>query len=377
MWGSAGDYGGMINPVPEGIETPEVMIDLDTLQRNIDRMATVVQGKGMGLRPHVKTHKIPQIAALQLAAGAVGLTVATIGEAEIFVDHGATDLFIAYPLWVTPHHARRLIQLSATARVAVGTDSVEATRAMGKALSGAADRIEILVEIDSGHHRSGVSPSAAVEVARSAAEAGLRVSGVFTFPGHSYAPGMPVSAADQEQEALAEAARLVGAAGFEVSRISGGSTPTATLTRTSAATEVRPGVYVFGDAQQLELGRCTLDDIALTIVSTVVSRHEGDAHAPRRVILDAGSKVIGSDRPAWATGFGRLADHPEARISALSEHHATVSWPDGTQLPALGERLRVIPNHVCLTMNLVDEVTVLSSGVVVDRWRVAARGKNN
>lgn len=366
----------MASCVPDGIETPEVMIDLDILQRNIDRMAAVVEGKGMNLRPHVKTHKIPQIAALQLAAGAVGLTVATIGEAEIFVDHGATDVFIAYPLWVTPHHARRLIQLSATARVAIGTDSVEATRAMGKALSNARDKIEILVEIDSGHHRSGVSPSAAVEVARSAAEAGLRVTGVFTFPGHSYAPGMPVKAADQEQEALAEAAKLVGAAGFEVSRISGGSTPTASLTHASVATEIRPGVYVFGDAQQLELGRCALDDIALTIAATVVSRHAGDGHAPRRLVLDAGSKVMGSDRPAWATGFGRLIDHPEARITALSEHHATVSWPDSTQLPALGERLRVIPNHVCLTLNLVDEVTVLREGVVVDRWRVAARGKN-
>ena len=366
-----------MNPVPNGIETPQVMIDLDTLQRNIDRMAAVVQGKGLGLRPHVKTHKVPQIAALQLAAGAVGLTVATIGEAEVFVDHGATDVFIAYPLWVTPHHARRLIHLSARARVAVGTDSVEATRAMGTALADAAARIDVLVEIDSGHHRSGVSPSAAVEVARSAAEAGLRVTGVFTFPGHSYAPGMPVQAAEQEQRALKDAARLVRAAGFDVSRISGGSTPTATLTRTSVATEVRPGVYVFGDAQQLELERCTPDDIALTIASTVVSRHDGDAHAPRRLVLDAGSKVIGSDRPGWATGYGRLMDHPDARITALAEHHATVSWPSDTQLPALGERLRVIPNHVCLTMNLVDEVTVLRDGVVVDRWRVAARGRNN
>lgn len=362
--------------VPEGVQTPEVMIDRDVLMRNIDRMAAVVGGKGIDLRPHVKTHKVPQIAALQIAKGAVGLTVATIGEAEVFVEHGAADIFIAYPLWVTSHYARRLVSLSTAARVAVGADSIEAVKVMGAALADAADRIEILVEIDSGHHRSGVSPAHAVEVARAAAGAGLRVTGVFTFPGHSYAPGMPVRAAQQEQQALNEATGLLKAAGFDITRISGGSTPTAVLTESSAATEIRPGVYVFGDAQQLELERCTLDDIALTIAATIVSRHEGDADSPRRLILDAGSKVLGSDRPAWATGFGRLLDHPEARITTLSEHHATVVWPDDHPFPVLGERLRVIPNHVCLTMNLVDEVTVLSGGDVVDHWRVAARGRN-
>ncbi|MBG6190666.1 D-serine deaminase-like pyridoxal phosphate-dependent protein [Arthrobacter sp. CAN_A212] len=365
-----------MSAVPAEIETPEVLIDRDVLEQNIHRMATVVGAKGMDLRPHVKTHKMPEIAKLQLAAGAVGLTVATIGEAEVFVQHGARDVFIAYPLWITPHHARRLAQLSSVARVAVGTDSVEAAQAMGAALSGAAEQIEILVEIDSGHHRSGVSPLHAVEVAQSATAAGLRVSGVFTFPGHSYAPGMPVKAAEQEQVALDESASLLRSAGFDISRISGGSTPTAALAGRSVANEVRPGVYVFGDAQQLELERCTLDEIALTIAATVVSRHEGQGSAPRRCVLDAGSKIIGSDRPAWAKGFGRLMDHPEARISALSEHHATVIWPEDSELPALGTRLRVIPNHVCLTMNLVDEATVVSGDKVIARWRVDARGKN-
>ncbi|NOJ59795.1 D-TA family PLP-dependent enzyme [Arthrobacter sp. 260] len=365
-----------MSAVPADVQTPEVLIDRDILGRNIDRMATAVLAKGIDLRPHVKTHKMPEIASLQLAAGAVGLTVATIGEAEVFVQHGARDVFIAYPLWVTPHHARRLAQLGSVARVAVGTDSVEAAQAMGAALSNLTGSIEVMVEIDSGHHRSGVRPSHAVEVAESATAAGLRVSGVFTFPGHSYAPGMPVKAAEQEHLALQEAVSLLRRAGFDISRISGGSTPTAALAGRSAANEVRPGVYVFGDAQQLELGRCTLDEIALTVAATVVSRHEGEGSTPRRCVLDAGSKIIGSDRPAWASGFGRLLDHPGARISALSEHHATVIWPDDSELPALGTRLRVIPNHVCLTMNLVDEATVVSDGTAVARWSVDARGKN-
>ncbi|WP_077488197.1 alanine racemase [Sinomonas mesophila] len=365
-----------MNTVPDDIDTPEIMVDRDVLQRNVTRMAEAVRAKGLALRPHAKTHKIPEIAALQLEAGAVGLTVATIGEAEVFAEHGVADLFIAYPLWVGPRQAERLRALSERARVSVGTDSVEAAAAMGAALGDAAGRIEVLVEVDSGHHRSGVLPGRAAEVARAAAGAGLRVAGVFTFPGQSYAPGMPVEAAGQEQRALAEAAGALAGAGFDVTRVSGGSTPSALLTESGATTEVRPGVYVFGDAQQLELGRCEPEDIALTIAATVVSRHEGEGEVPRRIVIDAGSKVIGGDRPAWATGFGRLADHPEALITALSEHHATVVFPDGADLPALGERVRVIPNHVCVAVNLVDDVAVVSGGEVVGRWRVAARGRN-
>jgi D-serine deaminase-like pyridoxal phosphate-dependent protein len=187
---------------------------------------------------------------------------------------------------------------------------------------------------------------------------------------------MPAEAARQEQQALNQASEVLAAAGFEASRRSGGSTPTAMLTGDSAATEVRPGVYVFGDAQQLELGRCAAEDIALTVAATVVSHHATPADGPGRFIIDAGSKILGSDRPAWASGLGRLLDYPDARISALSEHHATVEWPEPGTLPAIGERLRVIPNHVCLAVNLVDDVAVVSGGALVDRWSVAARGKN-
>ncbi|MBE4718700.1 D-TA family PLP-dependent enzyme [Pseudarthrobacter sp. AB1] len=363
--------------IPAEIDTPEIIIDRDVLQRNIDRMATAVRAKGLHLRPHVKTHKVPEIAEMQLAAGAVGLTVATLGEAEVFAEHGAKDIFIAYPLWVGPRQAERLRRLAAKARIAVGLDSREAAGTMAASLGGAVGEIEVVLEIDSGHHRSGIAPDAVVGVAQAAARGGLRVTGIFTFPGHSYAPGMPLKAMDEERLALGEAAGLLTAAGFPIAQRSGGSTPTATLTAgDSGATEVRPGVYVFGDAQQLELERCAAEDIALTIAATVVSRHEGTDLMPRRVILDSGSKILGGDRPGWTTGFGRLLDHPEARITALSEHHATVVWPEEATLPALGDRLRVVPNHVCIAMNLVDDVTVVSGGKIVDRWHVAARGRN-
>ncbi|KNH16406.1 alanine racemase [Arthrobacter sp. ZBG10] len=362
--------------IPHSIDTPDILVDVDILDRNIARMAASVRSRGLALRPHAKTHKIPEIAARQIAAGAAGLTVATVGEAEVFAAGGVDNLFIAYPLWASAGKAERLRLLAEKATVTVGVDSAAGATRLGTALGAAAGTVSVLVEIDSGHHRSGTLPQEAAAVAQAAAAAGLQVAGVFTFPGHSYAPGMPAAAAAQEQSALAAAAATLAAAGFDAATLSGGSTPTALLTDGSVATEVRPGVYVFGDAQQLELDRCALTDIALTVAATVVSHHRTEPGSPVRFIIDAGSKILGSDRPAWASGFGRLMDHLDARIIALSEHHATVEWYGPDPLPALGDRLRIIPNHVCLAINLVDDVAVVSGGNLVDRWKVAARGRN-
>jgi D-serine deaminase-like pyridoxal phosphate-dependent protein len=345
------------------IETPAVVVDADVLDGNIARTAALARERGLALRPHVKTHKIPEIAALQLAAGAVGLTVATIGEAEVFVDAGASDVFVAYPLWVSAAKAARLDALRSSARIAVGVDSVPGVANLGHRVPG----LEVLVEVDSGHHRSGVPATEVVPLATAARDAGLTVVGVFTFPGHAYGPDAATAAARGEREALLEAGERLRGAGFEVRVLSGGSTPSLTATEPGGATEVRPGVYVFGDAQQWELGHCAPDAIALTVLATVVSAH------PDRIILDAGSKVLGADRAAWASGFGRLLDHPDARVTALSEHHATVV---GTGLPGVGETVRVVPNHVCATVNLVDEVVVVRGGVIEARWLVAARGRN-
>ncbi|MBT2520692.1 D-TA family PLP-dependent enzyme [Arthrobacter sp. ISL-28] len=375
--GSGSQHLPLTAVIPPELTTPEVMIDVDVLDRNIARMASATQARGLRLRPHAKTHKVLEIADRQLAAGALGLTVATIGEAEVFAKAGVRDIFIAYPLWVTAPQAARLRNLAQASSITVGVDSAESASFMGKNLGSDAGRIAVLVELDSGHHRSGVRPVEAATVARAAAAAGLDVAGVFTFPGHSYAPGMPTAAARQEDEALRQGADGLEAAGFRVKTISGGSTPTAGIEGDTAATELRPGVYVFGDAQQLELQRCVGGDIALTVASTVVSHHRTGPDEPGRFIIDAGSKVLGSDRPGWASGYGRLLDYPDATITALSEHHATVQWPQGTALPGLGDRLRVIPNHVCLTMNLVDEVSVVSNGALTGRWTVAARGKNS
>jgi D-serine deaminase-like pyridoxal phosphate-dependent protein len=360
--------------------TPYLRVDVPRLHRNIDRVAARARERGVALRPHVKTHKTMEVARLQLAAGAVGITVATLGEAETFVRQGVTDVFVAYPLWLDDTSAGRLRDLTPDARVAIGVDSVEGAGHSGLLLGGSA--VEVLVEVDSGHHRTGVAPERAGEVALAARRSGLEVRGVFTFPGHSYAPDATRTAADDEASALATAARDLRRVGIDPRVVSGGSTPSLAASLATApdtgpdtgpehadvVTELRPGVYVFGDAQQWELGTTTPDRIALTCRATVIS-HAGD-----RLVLDAGSKVLGADRAAYATGFGRLPDLPDARVVLLSEHHAVVDLGDAP-LPPLGSRVDVVPNHVCAAVNLVDVLHAEESGGL-RVWPVTARGLN-
>lgn len=359
------------------LDTPFLHVDGDILERNLHAMAEHADhvlvstdvSEAIALRPHAKTHKSPRIARRQLELGAVGLTVATVSEAELFADEGCTDLFLAYPIWAGGKRGARLRQLADRVQLRVGADSAEGASMLGTALRGTT--AEVAVEVDSGQGRSGVAPEDAADIARAAADAGLIVAGIFTFPGHSYGPGTArQSAADGEAAALLRAADGLRAAGFPSDLRSGGSTPSVATAHRDAVTELRPGVYVFNDAQQIELGVCSWSDVALWAVGTVVSRRG------RRFILDTGSKVLGADRLPWATGFGRLPDHPEARITALSEHHATVELSDDSPVPSLGARVRVVPNHVCTTVNLADELVVVSDDQVLERWPVAARGAN-
>lgn len=386
------------------LPTPFAVVDRARLDANIAGMARLAEERGVRLRPHAKTHKMVEVARAQRAAGAVGLTVATLGEALVLAEAGdaAGELFVAYPLWWDAGRARLLRHLLDRGVVpVVGCDSAAAARG----LAAITRTVPVLVEVDSGHHRSGVAPEEVARLTEEVRRTGLTVTGAFTFPGHSYHPDQRAAAALQEASALAAARAglaVAGVGGADVV-LSGGSTPSMAYLaggsgRTGGLTEARPGVYVFGDAQQWELGACRPSDIALTVHGTVVSRR-GD-----RVVLDTGSKVLGADRAPWATGFGRLLDHPDARIVQLSEHHCVVEWNAATgeaggagtgaagRPPALGERLRVVPNHVCNAVNLLDEVWALAAperhdpadatppdlhGGEVERWAVAARGRNS
>lgn len=361
-------------PPGGGVATPAVLVDPGRLDRNLRAMAESAAARGLTLRPHAKTHKSVEIARRQVEYGATGVSVATLGEAEIFADAGLDEVFVAYPLWTDPQRAPRLRALATRIRLMTGVDSLASVHQLAAAVQGHAE-LRVLVEVDCGLRRSGVAPDGAGQIATAAARAGLAVDGVFTFPGHSYAPGMPAQAAADEAAALAAAAASLEAAGMPCPVRSGGSTPSAAQAAGPASggpvTELRPGVYAFNDAQQVVLGSCTLDEVALSVLATVVS-----TPAPDRFVLDSGAKVLGYDRPAWAPGHGLLPAFGEATVTGVWEHHAVVVTGAGPR-PAVGDRVVVIPNHVCTTVNLVDELHVVRDGQVAERWPVDARGRNS
>lgn len=359
--------------LPEGLATPALVVDPEVLDSNIARMAEASRSQGFVLRPHAKSHKCAQIADRQLRAGACGLSVATVGEAEAFARGGVDDLFIAYPVWLDAGKARRLRRLADDVALRVGVESVEGARRLGEALRGSVRRVEVLVEVDSGSRRTGVRPIAAGEVGKVAADAGLDVVGVFTFPGHGYGHDAQARerAARDEERTLGEAAQALRDVGLDVRVVSGGSTPTVGQWRPGAVNELRPGVYVFNDATQLAIGTCGVEDLALVAAATVIS-----VPAPDRFVLDVGSKVLGSDRSPWVTGHGYLPRFPQGTITGLWEHHAVVRLPDGVPGPRLGSVLAVVPNHICTPVNLADELLVVQDSEVVDRWPVTARGAN-
>ncbi|HEU4514931.1 MAG TPA: alanine racemase [Nocardioidaceae bacterium] len=352
---------------PAEVETPALVVDLDRLSANVTRMSDTVRSRGLSLRPHAKTHKCLEIARMQVDAGAAGLTVATLSEAEIFASAGFGDLFVAYPVYPVGAKAGRLRDLLSRVDLCVGVDNAAGASALAEAAGGRP--LRVVLEVDSGQHRTGVDPGAVVALAEDCRALGLSVTGVFTHGGHSYGgPDAPPDAAADEGAALGDAAARLTAAGFEVSVVSAGATPTTGAARPEVVTEERPGSYVFYDRQQLSLGACSADDLALTVATTVVSTGHG------RFVVDAGSKALASDRPAWLHGHGWVPSLGEAYVTTLSEHHGIVEGASRT--PAVGEVVQVVPNHVCTVVNLFDDYVVVRGDTVVDRWRIAARGRN-
>jgi D-serine deaminase-like pyridoxal phosphate-dependent protein len=326
---------------------------------------------GLTLRPHVKTHKVATIARMQLDLGAAGITVASIGEAEAFADAGFGDQMIAYPVFATGNTGRRLAALSERIDLILGVDSKDAVEALVSHGLHRQSRLTLVVEVESGLRRTGIHARAAGELAAQAAGHGFTVGGVFTYPGQGYAPGQGKDAARMEADALSEAVLAFDEAGLECRIRSGGSTPTLFHTSAGPATETRPGVYAFNDAQQIALGNAGLSDVALVAVATVVS-------APERgwIVLDCGSKTIASDRPPYVSGHGIVLGYPDAHMARLWEHHAVVDVSHTARPPRIGDRVAVVPNHVCTAFNLTDVVLTIIDGQVVP-WSVDARGRNS
>jgi D-serine deaminase-like pyridoxal phosphate-dependent protein len=355
------------------IDTPALVVDLDRMDAAIASMAAAMAERGIALRPHAKTHKSLEVGRRQVDAGAVGLTLGTIGEAEVFTDAGLDDLFIAYPLVPLGPKALRLRALAGRARLRLGVDSLSGVRAIADALGSDRKSASLLIEIDCGARRSGVAPAAAGAIARKATELGLTVAGIFTFGGHGYdAPDACAGAADDEVRSLTAAAASLRAAGVEPRVVSAGSTPTAIASARGPVTEERPGAYVFGDRQQVALGAIGRDAVAAVVVARVTSVNEAD----RRFVVDAGAKMLGKDVSTYVAGHAEIPELDGAVVARVADYHGTVDVAPGLPLPEVGRVVQVVPNHICPVVNNVDAFLVARGGEVVDTWRVDARGRN-
>lgn len=356
------------------IDTPAIVVDLDIMERNLCRVAEYTKGHGLRLRPHTKTHKSTRIGRRQLESGAAGLTVAKVSEAEVMLGANPTDLLIAFPI-VGRTKLERLTGIARRTRVTVALDSETAARDLSQAARAAQVEIGVLAEVDVGLGRVGVSPGAPLlELARAILRIpGLRFEGITCYPGH-------IKSVDAEGlAALARVGETIAAIRAEFERaaipvkiVSGGSTPTLFHSHeVSGVTEIRPGTYVYNDMNTVASGACGLEDCAASILATVVSTAR-----PGQMILDGGSKTFSSDRPMGAeVTFGRVVEAPGARFHKMNEEHGFVDVTKAERTFAVGDRVHVIPNHVCVAMNLHEQVYGVRGDRVEEVWKVEGRGK--
>jgi D-serine deaminase-like pyridoxal phosphate-dependent protein len=363
------------------LPTPQVLIDQARLRRNIDRAQQLASNAGVALRPHAKTHKSPIIAKWQIDRGAVGVCCAKVGEAEVFVAAGIANIRLPYP--VSPSNAGRILALADRAAISIIVDHLDVARGWSDAMTRAGRTLDVLIKVDVGFHRCGIDPDEhALEfIQRVAALPGLRLRGLLSHAGHGYHASSDDElrgVAHREAEILTSLRDRAVKAGIPLQELSVGATPTL---RFSAAerglTELRPGNYVYFDRTQVALGSASLDDCALTVLTSVVTTHAG------RIILDAGSKTLTNDQARGITaapGYGAIltadgaAIDDRLTIERLSEEHATVRVSGATALRP-GDRVRILPNHSCVVSNLVNEVRLVEGERVIDTLPVAARGK--
>ncbi len=344
------------------LSTPQPIVDEAVMAANIARVQSYMDGHGIAFRPHVKTHKIPQLGDQQLAAGANGINCQKISEAEIFADAGFDDILITFNI-LGAEKLSALRALNERVRLTVVADNIQTIEGLAGAMS--AERpLNVQVECDTGGGRCGVqSPQAAVSLALAIASAsGLHFGGLLTYPKANTEP-------EVEQFFLATKA-LLASEGLDCPVLSNGGTPSLFNAHlVPSATEHRAGTYIYNDRAMMRAGHCTLQQCAMHILATVVSRPTGD-----RAILDAGSKTLTSDLMGFSD-HGLIVEYPDACIRALSEEHAHVDVSSCATKPAVGEVVRIIPNHTCVVSNLFDEMVFHRDGVVTHIFPVAARGR--
>ena len=340
------------------LETPVPVVDMDRMESNITRLQAYLDEHRISNRPHIKTHKIPAIAKVQMDAGAAGITCQKVSEAEIMADAGFDDIFIPYNI-IGESKLKRLMSLAARIHVSVTADSAITVRGLSAAAAQAGLELTVLIECDIGLNRCGVqSPQEAAELARLIGGLPhLRFGGLMAFPMNEHLDNF-----------VQETRSLLKEDGLPIERVSGGGTPGMWQAHTHPElTEYRAGIYVYGDRLSLRSGAVTLDTCALKIHTTVVSRPTSE-----RGILDAGSKTLSSDLHGL-DGYGYICEYPEAKIHALSEEHGHVDFSGCARKPEIGERVTIIPNHCCMVSSLFDEVIGARGDHVEETWQVAAR----
>ena len=364
------------------LDTPAVIVDLDVMQRNLSRMANYCREHNLRLRPHTKTHKIPELAHRQVESGATGITVAKLDEAEVMIDAGLSDLLIAYPI-VGPLKTHRLAHLAQRAAISVSLDSQEAARGISAALaerggnnSGNGPHVNILVELDVGFGRCGVAnETEALQLAQTVSSLpGLNFQGLMFFPGHfGVDPEQRETLRAQVNELLDRCRETFARADIPLKTISGGSTPSRYESHLfHGVNETRPGTYIFNDRNTVGVSAASIDQCALSVVVTVVSTSVS-GHAA----IDGGSKTFSSDRyqAEDGRGFGLVKNDPAIEIERFSEEHGHLNLARSERRYRVGDRLAIIPNHVCSTVNMHDQIYGVRGDRVERVWKVAGRGK--
>lgn len=343
--------------------TPAAVIDMDRVERNIARIQAACNAAGVANRPHIKTHKSPELAKLQIAAGARGITCQKLGEAEVMANAGIDDILISYNL-LGDEKMARLGALRARANVTVAADNPVVIADLTKAAAAAGRSLPVVVECDTGRKRAGVETAAeAIALARTISTSpGLTFAGFMLYPTET---GWP-----QAQAFFDEALAGVRVLGLDATIVSTGGTPNLkNVGQLKGATEHRPGTYIYNDRMQVAAGVATWDDCALNIYSTVVSRA-----GPDRGILDAGSKTLTADT-GGLDGYGLILEHPEAKIARFAEEHGFLDLTRSNTRPNIGDVVRIVPNHVCVVVNMLDEVVMVRGDEILGVLPVAARGR--
>ena len=359
------------------VDTPALLIDLDIATRNLLSMQEKADKHQAALRPHIKTHKIPELALMQLSLGACGITAAKISEAELMAAAGINDIFIANQI-VTEEKLKRLTDLAKKIQISVGLDSSSGAHKLSAAFAAVGLRANYLIEIDSGLNRCGVLPGKdAVELFQVVdILPALRFKGIFTHAGQVYGVSSYPKVKEVsrlESKLMAETAQAFREIGVSPQIVSVGSTPTMKVWEGHAGiNEIRPGNYIFNDAMQVALGVAKPKDCALTVLATVISRP-----AEVRAVIDAGSKVFALDKGVhgkeMVRGFG-LVLGTKATLERLSEEHGIMTLNPDEKLN-IDDRVRIIPNHACTVVNLFDRAYGVRDGELVEEFKIAARGK--